>query len=202
MLVVMPEEEAFWTFVQMLEVILPIDYYSNLLGVLIDLKVFKTIFEDRLPKLHQHLQNFSFDIDILMTRWLISLFVNHLPLDAELAVWDLFMIKGVNVLFRVALTLFKLMQDDILKCQDMCEIKMTIENFAQNVSRDNLLKQMFVGLRNKEIEKLRHQHKAEIIVTLQDQLTETKSHILAKNPNMRLNFAGRFHLYGGLVKYY
>lgn len=42
----------------MLEVILPLDYYSNLLGVLVDLKVFKTIFEDRLPKLHQHLQHF------------------------------------------------------------------------------------------------------------------------------------------------
>jgi hypothetical protein len=58
LLAVMPEEEAFWTFVQMLEVILPLDYYSNLLGVLVDLKVFKTIFEDRLPKLHQHLRHF------------------------------------------------------------------------------------------------------------------------------------------------
>jgi small G protein signaling modulator 3 len=98
-----------------------------------------------------------------MTRWLISLFVNHLPLDAELAVWDLFMIKGVNVLFRVAITLFQLMQEDILKCQDMCEIKMSIEEFAQKVNRDTLLKQLFVGIKTKEIEKLRANYKAEII---------------------------------------
>lgn len=65
--------------------------------------------KDRLPKLCQHLEKFNFDLDLLLTKWLICLFVNHLPLDAELAVWDLFLIKGTSVLFRVALTLFNLM---------------------------------------------------------------------------------------------
>jgi hypothetical protein len=40
LLLVMEEEEAFWTLVQIIEVILPLDYYTNLLGVLIDLRVF------------------------------------------------------------------------------------------------------------------------------------------------------------------
>jgi hypothetical protein len=30
------EEEAFWIFTMMVESILPIDYYSNMVGVLID----------------------------------------------------------------------------------------------------------------------------------------------------------------------
>jgi hypothetical protein len=84
---------------------LPMDYYPNLLGVLIDLNVFKFLMRERLPKLCNHLETFNFDLDILVTKWLIVLFVNHLPLDAELAVWDLFLIKGSTVLFRVALTL-------------------------------------------------------------------------------------------------
>lgn len=33
----MGEEEAYWTLVCILELIMPIDYYSNLLGVLIDI---------------------------------------------------------------------------------------------------------------------------------------------------------------------
>lgn len=49
------EEEAFWTLVQIVEVYLPLDYYSNLLGVLIDLKVFKDLMSKRLPKLCKHL---------------------------------------------------------------------------------------------------------------------------------------------------
>lgn len=84
---------------------MPMDYYPNLLGVLIDLNVFKFLMRERLPKLCNHLESFNFDLDILVTKWLIVIFVNHLPLDAELAVWDLFFIKGSTVLFRVALTL-------------------------------------------------------------------------------------------------
>jgi hypothetical protein len=91
----MNEEEAFWTLVQMVEVYLPIDYYSNLFGVLVDLKVFKDLMGKRLPNLCQHLENFNFDVDLLLTKWLICLFVNHLPLATELVVWDLFFIKGV-----------------------------------------------------------------------------------------------------------
>jgi hypothetical protein len=36
LLTCMDEEQAFWTIVQTVEVILHMDYYSNLLGVLID----------------------------------------------------------------------------------------------------------------------------------------------------------------------
>ena len=32
----MSEEEAFWTLAMIIETILPIDYYSNMVGVLID----------------------------------------------------------------------------------------------------------------------------------------------------------------------
>jgi len=85
------------------------DYYPNLLGVLIDLNVFKFLMRERLPKLCNHLETFNFDLDILLTKWLIVIFVNYLPLDAELAVWDLFLIKGSTVLFRVALKLLYLM---------------------------------------------------------------------------------------------
>jgi len=136
-------------------VILPIDYYSNLLGVLIDLKVFQSLMHEKLPKLCCHLELLGFDMDLLVTKWLICLFVNHLPLDAELAVWDLFLIKGVSVLFRVGLTLFDLMQQEILSTSDYGEIYMIIDKFGLKVSRDTLLKNLFVGIKNREIFELR-----------------------------------------------
>ena len=106
LLLVMPEEEAFWCLCQIVETILPLDYYSNLLGVLIDLKVFQQMFREKLPKLQKHFDQYEFSCDLMLTKWLICLFVNHLQLDAELAVWDLLFIKGVSVLFRVGITLF------------------------------------------------------------------------------------------------
>ena len=35
----MSEEEAFWTLNQIIEKYLPLDYYSNMVGVLVDQKV-------------------------------------------------------------------------------------------------------------------------------------------------------------------
>jgi len=125
-----------------------------------------------MPRLTAHLDSFEFGLDLLLTKWLICLFVNHLPLEAELAVWDLFFIKGVSVLFRVAITLFQLMENDILKCQDYGDIFMTVEKFGLKVSRDQLLKNLFVGIRNKEIDTLRTHNRIEVFDMLTEQLEE------------------------------
>jgi hypothetical protein len=37
------EEEAFWVFVSINENLLPIDYYSDMLGIIVDQKVFENI---------------------------------------------------------------------------------------------------------------------------------------------------------------
>ena len=139
LLLVCPEEEAFWILVQIVEVILPLDYYSNLVGVCIDIKVFQALLEQRLPKLCKHLELFNFNIDMLITKWFICLFVNHLPLECELAVWDLFFIKGSSLLFSVGLTLFQLMQSDILRCQDDGDVFMFMKDVGKAVSLSQLL---------------------------------------------------------------
>jgi hypothetical protein len=125
-----------------------------------------------MPRLTAHLDSFEFGLDLLLTKWLICLFVNHLPLEAELAVWDLFFIKGVSVLFRVAITLFQLMENDILKCQDYGDIFMTVDKFGLKVSRDQLLKNLFMGIRNKEIDTLRTHNRIEVFDMLTEQLEE------------------------------
>jgi len=43
MLQYMNEEEAFWTLVTIVETILPIDYYTNMFGALVDQVVFKKL---------------------------------------------------------------------------------------------------------------------------------------------------------------
>jgi small G protein signaling modulator 3 len=145
------EEEAFWCFVQIIEVIMPLDYYTNLQGVMVDTQAFKVMMKDTLPKLSAHLQQFNFDIDILLTKWLIQIFVNHLPLNAELAVWDLFMIKGMSVVFRVALTLFKTMEEQILKAKDTGDIFMIVSEYQTKITCEILLEKFFNGINNRDI---------------------------------------------------
>lgn len=49
----------------MVESILPIDYYSNMVGVLIDQKIFYDIFKLKMPDLCNHLQSVGFDPSLL-----------------------------------------------------------------------------------------------------------------------------------------
>lgn len=84
----------------------------------------------RLPKLCSHLEKFNFDLDLLLTKWLICLFVNHLSLESELTVWDFFFIEGASVMFRVAITIFALMQDEILQANDYGDIYMIMDKFG------------------------------------------------------------------------
>jgi len=163
----MNEEEAFWTLAQTVETILPMDYYSNMLGVLVDQKVLQTLLLKRLPRLCEHLQEFNFSLDLLAFQWLVCLFVNNLPAETEYAVWDLFFIKGVSVLFRVAITVLELMQDEILSTDRFDVIYKIIDSFGkEKVDKKTLLKNFAQTISNKEIETERRRFREEIVTEL------------------------------------
>jgi hypothetical protein len=61
----MNEEEAFWTLALIIETLLPVDYYSNMVGVLIDQQVFKELVKDLLPDIFDHLNKLHFDPSLL-----------------------------------------------------------------------------------------------------------------------------------------
>ena len=50
------EEESFWVFVQIVENMLPIDYYSHMLGILTDQRIFNNLLTKKFPKLVAHMQ--------------------------------------------------------------------------------------------------------------------------------------------------
>lgn len=95
----MTEEEAFWTFSQIVEQYLPLDYYSNLLGVLIDTKVVAELVTKHLPVLAAHAKEKELDINMFIFKWLVVLFVGHLDPETEYAIWDLFFAKSQMVIF-------------------------------------------------------------------------------------------------------
>lgn len=53
----MNEQQSFWLFVSINENLLPIDYYSDMLGILVDQKVFEELMIEKFPKVVAHMQN-------------------------------------------------------------------------------------------------------------------------------------------------
>jgi hypothetical protein len=65
LLTYMSEEEAFWCLTMLIETILPLDYYSNMVGVLIDQQVFKEAVKFFFPDLCEHFEALCFEPSLL-----------------------------------------------------------------------------------------------------------------------------------------
>lgn len=49
------EESTFWIFTNLMETILPINYYTQMIGVRVDVKVFDKLIQENMPRLYRHL---------------------------------------------------------------------------------------------------------------------------------------------------
>jgi hypothetical protein len=81
-------------------------------------------------------------------------------------VWDLFFLKGSQVIFRVALGLFVMMEKDILQADDAGSIFMIVDRFGYKVDRVMLLKNFVNGITNSDIKALRSYYRTTIFKTL------------------------------------
>ena len=87
----------------------PLDYFSDFYGVLVDMKIVDTLLSQRYPQLTGHFDRIEFKTELMTFSWIVNIFVNKMPLETVLLVFDLFFLKGVKVLHRVALTVFQIL---------------------------------------------------------------------------------------------
>ena len=74
--------------------------------VQVDQLVFKELVDVRFPRLSAHLEGHGVNVSSVSTNWFLCIFVNSLPLESCLRVWDIFFLECCSsVLFRVALAL-------------------------------------------------------------------------------------------------
>lgn len=60
----MTEEEAFWTFTRIIESLMPPDYYANMLGASVDMKVVTELVASKMPALFAHFQATGFMVEM------------------------------------------------------------------------------------------------------------------------------------------
>ena len=138
-----------------------------MVGVLVDQKVLQIYMQRRLPKLCEHLQANDFSLDLVAFQWIVCLFASNLPQSIGFAVWDLFFIKGIVVLFRVALTILSLMQDEILQTNKFEEIYFIIENYCGTKLDIRTMMEKFADpISIKEVERLRKEQRVIIMEVL------------------------------------
>jgi hypothetical protein len=117
------EEDAFWILTAVVEKIAPRDYFcGDMMGIHADLHVLSILIDQFLPKLSQHLKNYGVDIRPIAFAWFISLFIKTLPIESVLRVWDLLLIEGSVILFRVTLGILSVHAPALLQLNDFSKL--------------------------------------------------------------------------------
>ncbi|XP_044106096.1 growth hormone-regulated TBC protein 1 isoform X1 [Neovison vison] len=121
-LVTKSEEEAFWLLDALVGRILP-DYYSPaMLGLKTDQEVLGELVRTKLPAVAALMDGHGVLWPLVVSRWFICLFVDILPVETVLRIWDCLFNEGSKIIFRVALTLIKQHQAFILEGTSMVDI--------------------------------------------------------------------------------
>ncbi|PPR80669.1 hypothetical protein GOBAR_AA40048 [Gossypium barbadense] len=109
LLLLMPEENAFWTLVGIIDDYFDGYYTEEMIESQVDQLVFEELMRERFPKLVNHLDYLGVQVAWISTPWFLSIFVNMLPWESVLRIWDVILFEGNRVmLFRTALALMEL----------------------------------------------------------------------------------------------
>ncbi|XP_077014859.1 growth hormone-regulated TBC protein 1 isoform X2 [Tamandua tetradactyla] len=118
------EEESFWLLDALVGRILP-DYYSPaMLGLKTDQEVLGELVRMKIPAVAELMDGHGVLWTLVVSRWFICLFIDTLPVETVLRIWDCLFNEGSKIIFRVALTLIKQHQALILEATsfpDICD---------------------------------------------------------------------------------
>ena len=79
-------------------------------------KTFEFFLNENLPLVSQFLKNVGVKTEMYLAPWFYTFFTNsfHLTLISQL--WEIFLLQGDVILFRIALSIFRIISRKLVKC--------------------------------------------------------------------------------------
>ena len=127
------EEQVFWIFVQIIEKILPIFYYSDLAGIIIETTMIDTFISFYLKKFYNFLldNNFKLSLNNFIHKWMVSLFAQALSPEMVYTFLDFFLLDGEMCLYKGALFIMVEMQNIIFEKKELSEFEHVFNMFNE-----------------------------------------------------------------------
>ncbi|KAI4205491.1 MAG: hypothetical protein LQ346_001445 [Caloplaca aetnensis] len=144
LLLFLPEEKTFW----MLHVIttdhLPGTHEVSLEGANVDLWVLMLALKENNPSIwakvgvgNEEVSSIHTarlpPISLCTTSWFMSMFIGTLPIESVLRVWDVIFYEGSQMLFRIALAIFKMGEQQIKDVNDSMELFQVVQSFPRGL---------------------------------------------------------------------
>ncbi|PKU76519.1 hypothetical protein MA16_Dca001123 [Dendrobium catenatum] len=191
LLLLMPEENAFWTLMAIIDDYFD-GYYSeemiesqcrdladtvrNFLKInsfQVDQLLLEELVRDRFPKLSNHLDYLGVDVAWITGPWFLSIFVNMLPWESVLRVWDVLLFEGNRVmLFRTALALMELYGPALVTTKDAGDGVTLLQSLAGSTFDSSQLVLTacmgYQAINETRLLELRKKHRPTVIAALEE----------------------------------
>ncbi|CAG8492126.1 5802_t:CDS:2 [Cetraspora pellucida] len=145
LLLFMDEEKAFWMLVTIIHDYLPENMYDvTMEGSNVDQAVLMSLIMRKMPDIWNKMNGgANCDIEkldgnmptitLVTSHWFLTLYINILPIETLLRVWDCFFYEGNKILFRVALAILRLNEEKILAVDDPMEVFQVVQNMPKKL---------------------------------------------------------------------
>ncbi|XP_039167385.1 TBC1 domain family member 10B isoform X2 [Eucalyptus grandis] len=173
LLLLMPEENAFWALVGIIDDYFGGCYTEEMIESQVDQLVFEELMRERFPKLVNHLDFLGVQVAWISGPWFLSIFVNMLPWESVLRIWDVLLFEGNRVmLFRTALALMELYGPAIVTTKDAGDAITLLQSLAGSTFDSSQLVLTacmgFVAITEARLLKLREKHRPSILEVIEE----------------------------------
>lgn len=117
------EESSFWGLATLVDSILADYFVESMAGALVDQHICNALLQQFCPHIMRHADSLQVNISLLASQWLLTAFVNVLPIDTAMRIWDVMLFENsACILFRVLLAIVEGQQQELLSCKDSSEL--------------------------------------------------------------------------------
>jgi hypothetical protein len=85
-------------------------YMPGMPGLQKSFYVHLSLMKKYLPKLNNYLIGGKFEPSMYGSQWFMTIYAINFPFECTVRIWDIFMVEGRKILYRIALAIFKLNQ--------------------------------------------------------------------------------------------
>ncbi|XP_010554563.1 PREDICTED: TBC1 domain family member 8B-like isoform X2 [Tarenaya hassleriana] len=173
LLLLMPEENAFWTLIGIMDDYFDGYYSEEMIESQVDQLVLEELVRERFPKLVHHLDYLGVQVAWVTGPWFLSIFMNMLPWESVLRVWDVLLFEGNRVmLFRTALALMELYGPALVTTKDAGDAVTLLQSLAGSTFDSSQLvltaSMGYQSVQESRLLEMRGKHRPAVIATLEE----------------------------------
>ncbi|KAA3464750.1 gtpase-activating protein [Gossypium australe] len=174
LLLMMPEENAFWTLVGIIDDYFDGYYTEEMIESQVDQLVFEELMRERFPKLgSSHLDYLGVQVTWLSAPWFFFIFINILPWESVLRIWDVILFEGNRVmLFRTALALIELYGPALVTTKDAGDAITLLQSLAGSTFDSSQLVLTscmgFLSVTNAKLYELSEKYRPDVLLIVEE----------------------------------